>query len=153
MPRYETINYENIKDYGINILTGEACAFGMRLLCDMSAEGVDLLCDFYGLKPVSWLEEVPFPRNVNSRVKDKDAIASCMLTHSTMTELYKFILFSKGYEVVVSAAGDVTGMSAETWEEVKLAWPQTTTVRYNCKSPKQPSVGSRNVHAFTGRSI
>ena len=147
--RYETISYYNLKDYGINVLTGEACAFGMRLLCDLSEAGVALLTDFFGL----CYRDIPFPRNMNSMVGDEPAIASCMLSRSILTEIYLFILFSKGWQVALIQNGEVTGMNINTYEEIKNAWPKDVTVRRNYKSASQPSVGSRNIHAFTGRIL
>jgi hypothetical protein len=37
-----------LREYGINMLTGEACGISMRLLCDLTEEGYDLIVDFFG---------------------------------------------------------------------------------------------------------
>lgn len=151
--KYQTICKENLKNFGINILTGEACAFGMRYLCDLNRDGVDLLNDFYGIGAYKIENQNPFCPNMNSEVGDKPAIASCMISRNTLTDLYKFILFTRGWEVAVFGKNEWTGMTRESWDEIKEAWPDAITVCFNWKSSSQPSVGSRNIHAWTGRAI
>jgi len=153
---YHTIDYSKLEKYGINPLTGEACAFSMRTLCDLNIDGITLLQDFLGLLPLDYNalnEHRYFPRNWNSSVNGKPAIASCMLSRFMLKDLYRFILYKEGWEVVVENGGDWTGMSRETWDEVKDAWPSTANVHFIYKCPEQPSVGSRNVHAMTGRAM
>jgi len=148
---YKTIGYSQLKDYGINPLTGEACAFSMRILCDLSEKGIELLQDFYGLLPDTINHQ--FPRNMNSRVGEDKAIASCMISRGVFKDLYQFILFKECWELILDGTCELTGMSKETYNEIKDAWPKDTKVIINYKSAGQPSVGSRNVHAMTGRVL
>lgn len=148
---YKTVGYDQLKNYGINPLTGEACAFSMRILCDLSVKGEALLEDFYGLRPAPY--QAHFPKNMNSMVGNDEAVASCMITRGMFKDLYMFILFREGWEVIAETGSDCTGMSNDTWNEVKDAWPGNTQVRRNYRSSSQPHVGSRNVHAFTGRVL
>lgn len=44
------INAETIKENGISILTGEACALSMRLLCEVSPEMMELYLQYTGIR-------------------------------------------------------------------------------------------------------
>lgn len=38
----------DLSQFGVGILTGEADPFGMRLLCDLTEDGRDLVCAYLG---------------------------------------------------------------------------------------------------------
>lgn len=149
---YRTLNYDHLQELGINPLTGEACAFSMRLLCDLNEDGVRLLQDFFGLLPAD--PNAIFPTRMNSSVGDKPSVASCMLVRSMFNDLYKFVLMLEGWDVVVQYGNDWTGMTGEHYEKYKDHYPGTINVFTNWRGcGNQPYRGSRNIHAMTGRSI
>jgi hypothetical protein len=41
-------DWNDLRSFGINALTGEACAVGKRLLCDVNDQGRKLLCSIFG---------------------------------------------------------------------------------------------------------
>lgn len=41
--------WEDLAPYGIDMLTGESCAYGYRLLCDVNSRGMELLASVFGL--------------------------------------------------------------------------------------------------------
>lgn len=43
----------DLRPYGIEVLTGEACGLGLRVLCDVTARGRQLLMKTYGLPNLS----------------------------------------------------------------------------------------------------
>lgn len=43
-------NWRDLEKYGIECLTGESCGLGLRLLCDVSPEGIALLEEFLSIK-------------------------------------------------------------------------------------------------------
>ena len=43
-------DWRDLEEYGVHSLTGEACGIGIRLLCDLSPEGVTLMEQFLSIK-------------------------------------------------------------------------------------------------------
>jgi hypothetical protein len=60
-------NWEDLQKEGIELLTGEACGYMMRLLCDVNARGMELLCRLFEC------ENLGDPLNVRKRAA-KDAL-------------------------------------------------------------------------------
>ena len=86
-------NVDNMdRDLGIEYLTAESCAFSMRVLCDLNEDGVALIKDFFGAEPVQ--------PNWNSRVADKPAVRSIMLTPFAFTDLWIHGMLRKGATVL-----------------------------------------------------
>lgn len=46
-------NWKELEKYGIFMLTGEACAYGMRVLCDVNAQGWRILKQYFGMAGTS----------------------------------------------------------------------------------------------------
>ena len=69
-------DWNDLRHYGINFLTGEACAVGKRLLCDVNEQGRKLICSILGL-PIN----TPFAENWNSQVNGEDSVGSIFLPH------------------------------------------------------------------------
>ena len=40
----------NLPNFGISVLTGEVCPYGLRFLCDLSSQGVTLLQDMLSVE-------------------------------------------------------------------------------------------------------
>lgn len=146
---YTTIsahNFSCFRELGINPLTGEACAYGRRTLCDVSEEGKQLLYDFFGCM-------TPIAGNWNSKVGEADAVASVMLPlRSLYKELIIFALFNKyNYSHVI--------INEEShWFQGRNELPKTLPTGYDvirntakARTDRQV-VNGRNVHAATGRS-
>lgn len=146
--------WSDLKQFGINSLTGESCAFSMRLLCDLSEEGTDLMSEFFGLPRND--ASLCFAPPWNSRVGDDPSIASIMLPKGIFDDLCRFALLavSKVDVVIKQPDGSWCGYSeltndVETMLETlvrKDGWLRFTNPH------RAGTDGSRNVHAFTGRS-
>lgn len=78
---------ELLEELGFNWLTGEACAFSLRILFDLNQDGVDLLGRALGIRIGD-----DSPRNMNSRVNGLPAIKSCMLSWPLIDEIVKYAL-------------------------------------------------------------
>lgn len=155
----KTYKFDDLKAIGINPLTGEADAFGMRLLCDLSEKGADLVRRFLGLE--SGGSERHFQRNWNSMVGDDPAVAAVMLTRNTINDLMRFHAFAvENADAYVEGPYQITALNRddEMYEAYeKLAAEGTSRcarmfVRNPAKTSSQPRVGDRNVHAATGRA-
>jgi len=149
-------NWNDMPQLGINALTGESCAFGMRLLCDLNEHGRELIRDWLGL-PV----DCAFADNWNSQVDNLPAVGSVMLHRDSLPQIVEFAFCRMGALATI-ACGDGTLIGVFTEDLLKKyedyvygktcdpnvrAW----AIRRNVKGA-HPAVGSRNVHQFSGRS-
>ena len=145
-------SWGDMRQLGVNYLTGEACAFGMRGLCDLSGDGAALVADYFGLKNTT-----VFQPNWNSMVGEHAAIASVMLAREELVPLATFALLRMGALAVVSKPGSgVTGVFdvnlLERYEELSAKNPDLGyCIRRNYRTG--PGVGSRNTHQMSGRTV
>lgn len=161
------ISYYELPKFGIQPLTSEACAYGMRILCDLSEEGIALVASFLGLQHVELKDRTlrTFPPPMNSRVDDKPAAASCMLDRDVFPRLMLFALWRAGAQTIVQhAERSFTGIMGPADPEYKYlqeylrkgsAWcaKAGVVIHRDPRVPGQSAVGGRNVHAFTGRTL
>jgi hypothetical protein len=142
----------DMAQFGLTGLTGEACAYGMRMLCDVNEEGKALLADFFGMS------NIELDRNWNSTVNEQPAIGSVMLSHDLVPKLAQFAFFRKGALAVVITDREVNGIfTAERLKEYRDYIEKYPNCGYRLASnhamhSTAPMQGSRNVHAFTGRA-
>jgi hypothetical protein len=147
-------SWGDLEQFGVNALTGEACAYGMRLLCDVNADGRDMLLDYLGL-PMTTQASAPW----NSSVNNEPSVGSFMLHRRELLHIAEFAMIRNGAIAIVYKAdeavmGIYTEHMAEQYQKLVDDWPNTTgkwTMRGTGKS-SQPGEGSRNTHAFTGRT-
>ena len=134
---YRTVrSWSDLRQFGIDCLTGEACAYSMRLLCDVDARGEKLLAQFFGnvtLNADHW----------NSGSEEYPATKSVMLPREIFVPLAAFCLLQTGKAVVC----EIDGVVFET--DVRPHESHNARVYMR---PTQPSREGRNVHQFTGRS-
>ena len=107
MKHYSLIDVSHdLEQFGFIWLTGEACPYNMRVLYDLTEEGVEIWQEFTLCKPMA--------RNMNS-----GAVRSCLISHSAIVDLYTFcILEKRGVDVVVRTGyGRQQGLYALTFDE------------------------------------
>ncbi len=159
-----TINcWDDIEQFGIKPLTGEACGYAMRLLCDVTPEGKSLIQSFLGgnveIKPGS---------NWNGGSGDNPHVGSVLLARSMLTDLGAFALLKTGTAIVVALHdGTVCEMDQERFAQYNtldtgayerwLATDQKTPVpemliKRTWRRSSDPGTGDRNTHAFSGRT-
>lgn len=154
----ETIHihcWQDMQQFGINALTGEACAHAMRLLCDVNADGRDMLLDYLGM-PMTTVVSGAW----NSRVNNEPAVGSFMLHRSSLLQIAEFAMMRQNPRAIVYKGGEAimgifTDHMYEQYKKLVEDWPNTTgkwTMRTIGRS-SQPHEGSRNTHAFTGRTV
>lgn len=149
-------NWHDLRGYGINMLTGEACAVGTRLLCDVNEKGRQAICEILGLPHDTKLQP-----NWNSSVERQgDAIGAIMLPTSIFYDLSALVLLRSGCEaaVAVSGQGKVYGIEPDDNEEGEepvvdrlRRWHEGKVRVYQPLS-SQPRRGLSSVHAMSGRS-
>lgn len=139
-------NFSDLREFGINPLTGEACPWSQRLLCDLNERGRRIVLDMLGC------DIGPLPHNWNG-----GAEFSMMLPMAVLDiDVPLWCLISIGYtEFVVSKDGLCGRDAGDTDEE----WEQYfDTLQMLSREPRKiwptggPRRGSRMVHAISGRA-
>lgn len=74
---------QSLEQFGVICLTGEACGLAMRILCDLTDEGVELIREFMRVEPTA--------EPCNSR-----GVKSIMLPCSIFQELWIFAMVRSG---------------------------------------------------------
>ena len=154
MKKVESIqvsSWMDLQQFGIQYLTGEACTYSLRILCDLSEEGCLLVCDYLGLPP-----DTKFAANWNSMVGSAPAVASVMLARDSVRQIAHFAFFRMGALAMLTKHGTYVGIfDADLLERyVKLIAenPDMGYDLYRNTRTGNPAEGSRNVHAMTGRT-
>jgi hypothetical protein len=151
----KTLNrpYEALREYGINPLTGEACAFGQRILCDLTERGRKIVCQMMGIGYTKVPPPGTFQDNYNSGSR-----YSCMIPRSILQqELAIWCMIDEGFtDLIVSSRDGIVGREQETYEEW-LEYMKTFSGPYGspyrrivCNSG--PRVADRMVHEMSGRA-
>lgn len=112
-PETIVLEQEGYSFLGINILTGEACRLGQRLLCDLNEDGVELVERYLGCK-------VKAESNQNSMVGEKPAVASVFLGRETLREMGVFGLMLKGAKACVLASEKTGFRNIGIFSEARL---------------------------------
>jgi hypothetical protein len=130
--------WDDLRPFGIDALTGEACGLSMRLLCDVTAAGRDLIERFFGgtitIAPGS---------NWNGGSKDDPHVGSVLLPRDIFESLAAFAL-------VVTGTTPVAIMKDGHARELRAGYPEDHIRRYVRRS-SAPGTGDRNQHAMSGR--
>lgn len=143
-------SFGDLAQFGIANLTGEACAYSMRQLCDVNEDGKALLEAYFGI-------QLQLADRYNSSVYGKPSIGSLMLHSHSSLEIAQFAFFRAGaLAVVVTNDRDMHGVFDEerlkAYEDYVEKYPISTSLRRNFSlKSAAPRVGDRMVHAATGR--
>ena len=134
-------NWDALREFGIDPLTGEACSLMYRILCDLTAKGKQVVerCLSIQLQSENW----------NCGSQDDPHVASVMLTQEMIVPLAVFALLDAGCrEVWVTdhAAIGIEATDADTTVEhmKELRRPRR---RFAYHGPHQ----DRNLHQMSGR--
>lgn len=148
--------WQDLEPFGIDPLTGEACGYAMRLLCDVTAAGRDLIQRLLGgnveIRPGS---------NWNGGSANDPHVGSVLLPRGILPDLAAFALLSTTYgtAVVTMSDGSVREMDAERFER----WQALDAERSDeSRFPRmidrvwrRPTerTAERNVHQMSGREV
>lgn len=92
--------WADLKQFGIEALTGEACVYSLRVLCDLSEAGRTHIAEFFG-----GIAETGFNANWNSYAGSAPAVSSVMLPRGILSDLAQFLLFQDGALAVAETSG------------------------------------------------
>lgn len=158
-----TINsWRDLEQFGINALTGESDKLGQRILCDLSARGVEAINEYFGASVLDGLAP-----NWNSKVGDEPAVRSILLPRD-YTPLAIFLLLGVArVPYIVTMNGSMIGTDRKQYaeendravdelmkrspDEPSLGWRLPYSVIRNPLPPAEQSL--RNTHGFTGRTV
>lgn len=137
---------------GIKYLTGEACAYSQRLLCDVNEDGLAMLQDYFGVPGLKLADAY------NSEVAGKPSVGSLMLARLAFEPLVEFILAEKGAIALLYRENKVVGgLMTEDYVNRYTELSERSSASMHAVQriyrPAQHAVGSRNVHAATSRVL
>lgn len=135
--------WDDLRAFGIEALTGEACSLAMRLLCDVTERGKGIVESFLGRRIA--LES---GSNWNGGSKDDPHVASILLPRSILEDLGAFALCHTA-EPHEGVARLDSGVVVRFTGKLR-PWHRETARFY--RRPAQP-VATRNQHQFTGRIV
>lgn len=134
--------WDDLREFGITPLTGEACGIGMRLLCDLTEEGAKYVEDFLG-NTVKLVED----SNWNSGAK-----YSVMLSRGIFTDLAAFILCSKYGNSYVRKDGMIFSTIDKDDDEMITRYNELSSeYGIDARYLKRGTAGTRNQHVMSGR--
>lgn len=153
IPKYVLVHgWQDLRQFGIEVLTGEACAYSQRLLCDLNEDGALSLSAYLGLKLDA------FQSNWNSTVNGKPAIGSVMLHRNSFKDLTTFLMFNaEKCNIVHIRDGAIFGYKecVDYWKDekfLKYLNESGEIIRNYAMQSSAPSVDGRNVHQMSGRA-
>ena len=140
----KTINcWDDLRPYGIEPLTGEACGLMYRILFDVTDRGRAILAKCFGLPQFSLAE--PW----NQGTADEPHVGSILLAPELLTPLAVFALLEAGCVEAWAYSRCVVGIEADDSPEqvaqARQRWPVYRTFRYG------GTAGDRNLHLMSGR--
>lgn len=136
--------WADLRPYGFDTLTGEACGLMYRVLFDVTASGRNVIAKCFGMPEVRLAE----PWNRGS--PEDPNVGSIMLSQEMILPLAVFALLESGCTRVLlserRAIGIEAGDSAQAVAVAQERFKPDRVLRYG------GTAGDRNVHMISGRT-
>jgi hypothetical protein len=148
----------DFKGYGIGFLTGESCAYGIRLLFDLNKDGVQIIRNFFGLEFDIDNPTNGFTKNWNSTVNGIPAIASILLPLGIFQELAIFCLFNVNYcyGVFIESDNIIIGCNEDYFERYQNIFGNDKKYKFmrnpNYVHNSDKTKDDKNIHQMSGRT-
>jgi hypothetical protein len=157
MARYRIACWQDLAEYGIEVLTGEACLIGARYLCDLDEQGARIVRALLGLPHDARLAE---SWNTSGRIGPH--VASIKLPTDLFNQLAVFCLFDAGCKhAIVTRNQGIYGITEprldgddgawRTVDEFRRVYGEDAIVR-TYTALDHPGIGLDATHAMTGRT-
>lgn len=130
-------SWNDLRPYGIDLLTGESCSLMLRILFDLTAQGQRIVENCLGCK----ITAEPW----NSGTKTNPHTASILLTQEMLQPLAIFALLESCPEVWLLKSNCLVGI--EPQDDIEALRRVYAPIR----SYRLSSTGSRNQHQMSGR--
>ena len=159
MPRHRITCWQDLAEYGIEVLTGEACLIGARYLCDLDERGARIVRAMLGLPHDCKLAE-----NWNTSGRIGPHVASIKLPTDLFDQLAVFCLFDAGckHVIVTRRSRDLRGRRGRGSTRAGGAWETVAEFRATLRrrtpivrtySPlDHAGIGLDATHAMSGRT-
>jgi hypothetical protein len=135
----------DLRRFGIDPLTGEACGLGYRILCDVTEAGRKVLARMLGIPDLKVAEAW------NRGSTEAPHVGSVMLSMEMFVPLAVFALLENGCKVALLARdGTVFGFSTEP-SDATLRIIEVMHHGVGRSFRYAGTAGDRNVHLITGR--
>jgi hypothetical protein len=135
---------QDLRPFGFNCLTGEACGIGLRLLFDVNEKGKEILCSFLGVSDITLLPDW----------NGGDAIGSVMLARDAAFELAVWCMIGEYQEVWHNrSCGEIHGLEPDQIELAHATWGHDKD-GHDWRIYRREGTaagGLRNRHEMTGR--
>lgn len=146
---------DGLYQYGVHVLTGEACALSLRALCDLTEDGVQLVADFVGAKR---LDKSSLHENYNSKVGGEPAVASVTLAWDALPSLLALALARAGYaEAIIDKWAGAVHATKSPFE---VEWQERKRMLHEAMGDKsfllrivRLQAESHNLHVMWGRRM
>lgn len=153
-------DFHGLRPFGIDVLTGESCAHGLRMLCDLTDEGKLIVIKALGLGSAG------FEPAWNSK-----GTGSIMLHYGMLEILSIYAMLTAGYERIFVCGQGVAGASsgkAAEYYDMAIRDQRWAVEHYEKNKQELPRgyrwyggviriltncAADRNVHQMTGRSV
>jgi hypothetical protein len=140
--------WDDLSNYGIIPLTGEACGLSYRLLCDVTIRGKKTLEKALGLADLGLQE------NWNQGSAENQHIGSIMLAPELLSFIGVFALLENGCrEVWLLKGAEVIGLEADDPPDRVEFWKHHRAADLLRRFGYMGTAGDRNQHVMTGRIV
>jgi hypothetical protein len=135
----------DLRPFGIDALTGEACGLGYRILCDVTEAGRQVVGKMLGVPNL----QLAMPWNSGS--KTDPHVGSLMVSPEFVVPLAVFCLLENGCKVVLLARDNTVHGFKDEAGETEARVVQVLHGGIQRAFRYGGTAGDRNVHQFTGR--
>jgi hypothetical protein len=137
--------WRDLEQFGIDLLTGEACGYMYRFLCDVTAKGKTTIEKCLDCS-------LTLHENWNGGSKDDPHVGSIMLSQEMFAPLAAFGLLEAGFaEVWLMKNGSVFGIAQDDPPEEVTRWKEFH--RNNVTRILRGKDPARNLHHMSGRTV
>lgn len=138
-------NWRDLDEFGIDLLTGEACGLCYRFLCDVTSNGMHVIEMCFGGV------EIRFTEPWNDGAKDDPHIGSIRVLPEMFVPLGAFALLEFGCPEVWQVAESLVGFETCDSDEHRRIYESIYGPNRKRIFRYAGTAGDRNVHQMTGR--
>lgn len=140
--------WDDLRPYGIVVLTGEACGLGYRILCDVTEPGKKVL------EKALEVARLHLHENWNRGPTEDPHVGSIMLAPELLVPVGVFALLENGCsEVWLTKGRSLVGLESDDSSQVVENFRQVYAENLTRRFAYRGTAGDRNVHAMTGRVV
>ncbi len=119
----------DFRQYGLDLVTGRACPYGMRYLFRLTEDGAQHVREFLGMNVATRASDTVVDL---AKATQEQKLVTVMLSRETLKSLGIFLMFNEHQcvAVVITPTGEILG--CETAVEVETARSENSTAERPC---------------------